>query len=71
MINEDAAWPTRPQRRYLRRIYNGRITPIHVNDTDFLTYKQAMSYLQALDEEACHQAVEQMKAAANAIKDGR
>ena len=66
---EDAAWPTRPQRRYLRRIYNGRNIPIHVDGTDFVTYKQAMKYLQTLDEDANNRAVEQMKAAAKAQSD--
>lgn len=57
-------WPSRPQRRLLRRIYNGRTVPIIIGDTEFLTYKAALAHLLTLDlaeREACY---EQMKAAA-------
>jgi hypothetical protein len=57
-------WPSRPQRRLLRRLYNGRTVPIRIGALEFLTYKAALAHLLTLDlaeREACY---EQMKAAA-------
>ena len=39
---------SRPQRRLLRRIFNGRTTPVATAGGSFLTYKEAARYLQAL-----------------------
>ncbi|MCC2602510.1 hypothetical protein [Sphingopyxis yananensis] len=69
MSLDDASWPSRTEKRYLRRVYNGRTTPIIADGQKFLTYKQAMAHLQTLDEAACHAVVEQMKSAAKAEKD--
>jgi hypothetical protein len=50
---------SRPQRRLLRRIYNGRTTPIVADGRPFLTYKDASRYLRSLPvedrEAACSQ----------------
>lgn len=53
-------WPSRPQRRLLRRIYNGRTVPLEANGHEFLTYKAALAYLLTLDlpeREACYEAM--------------
>ena len=42
---------TRPQRRLLRRIYNGRTVPIVVDEKPFLTFREASRYLLALAPE--------------------
>jgi hypothetical protein len=64
MSEDDFAWPSRAQKRYLRRIYNGRTQPITADGQTFLTYKQAMAHLRTLDEDHCSAVVEQMKLAA-------
>lgn len=62
-IKSDAAkeeWPSRPQRRFLRRIYNGRSVPIVADGREFLTYKAALAFLLTLDlaeREACYAAM--------------
>lgn len=61
MHDADLAWPSRAQKRYLRRLYNGRTTPITADGQEFLTYKQAMTYLRTLDEDRCNMVVDQMK----------
>lgn len=43
---------SRPQRRLLRRIYNGRTVPVVVDGTPFLTFREASRYLLALGSEA-------------------
>lgn len=43
---------TRPQRRLLRRIYNGRTVPIVVDGKPFLTFREASRYLLTLSPEA-------------------
>ena len=43
---------SRPQRRLLRRIFNGRTTPIVAAGRPFLTYKDAARHLQPLTAEA-------------------
>lgn len=53
---------SRPQRRLLRRLYNGRTTPIIVNDRPFLTYKEAARHLLTLEGEARDLAYAQMRA---------
>jgi hypothetical protein len=54
----------RTQRRLLRRIYNGRTVPIVADGQDFLTYKEALKYLEALEADARESAYEEMKASA-------
>jgi hypothetical protein len=39
---------SRPQRRLLRRIFNGRTAPVTVEGRLFLTYKDASRYLESL-----------------------
>lgn len=41
----------RPQRRLLRRIYNGRTVPVIVDGQPFLTYKAASRYLLSLADD--------------------
>ena len=52
---------TRPQRRLLRRIFNGRTVPIVTDGRSFLTYKDASRYLQTLTPEARGAAYAEMK----------
>lgn len=55
----------RTQKRLLRRIYNGRVTPVMVDDKPFLTYKEALRYLEALPQDAMDAAYTAMKPYAN------
>jgi len=52
---------TRPQRRLLRRIYNGRTVPIVVDGKPFLTFKEASRYLLTLVPEAREAAYLEMR----------
>lgn len=52
---------TRPQRRLLRRIYNGRTVPIVVDEMPFLTFKEASRYLLTLSPEARETAYGEMR----------
>ncbi|MGV3513150.1 MAG: hypothetical protein ACO1OX_14210 [Novosphingobium sp.] len=52
---------TRPQRRLLRRIYNGRTVPIVVNDQPFLTFREASRHLLMLAPEERDAAYEAMR----------
>ena len=54
----------RPQRRLLRRIYNGRKAPITVDGTPLLTYKEASRYLLSLTPDARDKAYAEMKSSA-------
>ncbi|HQS96742.1 MAG: hypothetical protein B7Y31_08080 [Novosphingobium sp. 16-62-11] len=58
---EDDHVLSRPQRRLLRRIYNGRTVPIMVDGAAFLTFRQASQYLQSLSPEARDAAYAAMK----------
>ena len=58
---EDDQSLSRPQRRLLRRIYNGRSVPIMADGRAFLTYKDASQYLQSLAGEARDAAYAEMK----------
>ncbi|RJG56613.1 hypothetical protein D0Z70_04470 [Sphingobium terrigena] len=60
----------RTQRRLLRRIYNGRAVPIIADGKDFLTYKDAVKYLEALDADTREAVYEEMKASAKNGKGG-
>lgn len=51
-MDDDTSLLSRPQRRLLRRIFNGRTVPLMVDDRPFLTFKEANRYLQSLDPEA-------------------
>ncbi|WP_232493048.1 hypothetical protein [Novosphingobium kaempferiae] len=61
MTEDDETALSRPQRRLLRRIYNGRTEPIVVEGLAFLTYKEASRYLLTLTEEAREAAYQEMK----------
>ncbi|QOV95350.1 hypothetical protein IM701_03900 [Novosphingobium sp. ES2-1] len=52
---------TRPQRRLLRRIYNGRTVPIVVDGKPFLTFREASRYLLTLSPEAREAAYLEMR----------
>lgn len=52
MTEDESHLLTRPQRRLLRRIFNGRTIPIVADGRSFLTYKEASGYLQSLAPEA-------------------
>jgi hypothetical protein len=60
-ITEDDQGLSRPQRRLLRRIYNGRTVPITVDGMAFLTFRQANQYLQSLAPDARDAAYAVMK----------
>lgn len=53
---------SRPQKRLLKRLYNGRTVPVVVADHSFLTYREAVRYLLSLDPEARDAAYAAMKA---------
>jgi len=61
MSDEESQALSRPQRRLLRRIYNGRTVPIMADGKPFLTYKAAKQYLVALSPEARDAAYLDMK----------
>jgi len=52
MSEQDDQSLSRPQRRLLRRIYNGRTVPIMADGKSFLTFKAASQHLQSLAPEA-------------------
>lgn len=68
--SEQDTFPNRPQRRLLRRIFNGRTVPLLADGREFLTYKQAVRYLagqadfvrNALYEELKQQALREQAA---------
>lgn len=51
----------RAQRRLLRRIYNGRRTPILIDGTPLLTFREASRFLLALSPDARETAYAQMR----------
>jgi hypothetical protein len=55
---------TRPQRRLLRRIFNGRVVPLEADGQSFLTFKEASRYLESLGPEARDVAYAELKAQA-------
>lgn len=61
MTDDDGDSLTRPQRRLLRRIFNGRGTPITTDGRSFLTYKDASRYLLSLPPEARDAAYAELK----------
>ncbi|MFT3966774.1 MAG: hypothetical protein QM690_12930 [Sphingobium sp.] len=56
----------RPQRRLLRRLFNGRTVPVVADGKPFLTYREAARYLLSLPPEAREAAYAQMKGFARA-----
>jgi hypothetical protein len=64
MIDEDTQVLSRPQRRLLRRVYNGRTEPVMADGKPFLTYRLARDYLEALTPEERDAAYLEMKAQA-------
>jgi len=52
---------TRPQRRLLRRIFNGRTVSVVADGRSFLTYKEASAHLQSLAPEAREAAYAELK----------
>lgn len=60
--NDEDQSLSRPQKRLLKRIYNGRTTPIVADGRPFLTYKDAAKYLQALPVDERDAAYAEMKA---------
>lgn len=71
MTDTQSASPIgRTQRRLLRRIYNGRTVPIIADGQAFLTYKDAVRYLEALDADTREAVYEEMKASAKNGKGG-
>ena len=48
MTDDESHSLTRPQRRLLRRIFNGRTVPVVADGRSFLTYKEASGHLQSL-----------------------
>ncbi len=69
VTNEDEPALARAQRRFLRRIYNGRTQPILVDGKAFLTYKEACQYLLTLEQEPREAAYQVMKAQAKSASD--
>jgi hypothetical protein len=55
---------SRPQKRLLKRLYNGRTVPVMADERPFLRYKDAARYLLSLDLDARAAAYAQMKAQA-------
>ncbi|MGW8202917.1 hypothetical protein ACWGM0_10260 [Sphingomonas bisphenolicum] len=55
---------SRPQKRLLKRLYNGRTVPIMADDRPFLTYKDALRYLLSLPIDTREAVYAQMKAQA-------
>lgn len=51
----------RSERRFLRRLFNGRTVPVVVDGTAFLTYREASRYLLSLDEAARERAYGAMR----------
>ncbi|WP_298195058.1 hypothetical protein [Novosphingobium sp.] len=64
MSDEPTAALGRTERRFLRRIFNGRTVPILADGQHFLTYKEASRYLLSLPPEARDATYAQMKSAA-------
>lgn len=71
MSEEDDQSLTRAERRFLRRVYNGRTVPIIADGKPFLTYKAASQYLQSLAPDARDAAYAEMKAGAARAVAGR
>ncbi len=64
MTEAESSALTRPQRRLLRRIFNGRVVPLEADGQSFLTFKEASRYLEELSPEARDAAYAALKAQA-------
>jgi hypothetical protein len=64
MVEADGDDLSRPQKRLLKRLYNGRTVPIIADERPFLRYRDAARYLLSLDLDARAAAYAQMKAQA-------
>jgi hypothetical protein len=64
MTEAESSDLTRPQRRLLRRIFNGRTVPLLADGQSFLTFKEASRYLEGLGPEARDAAYAALKAQA-------
>lgn len=62
--DEDAL--ARPQRRLLKRVFNGRTAPLVAGGLSFRVYRDAATYLLSLPREDRDAAYETLKAAAKA-----
>lgn len=62
VLAEAPAELDRAQRRFLKRLYNGRTLPVMVDGRAFLTYREASRYLLTLHGEARAAAYAGMKA---------
>jgi len=65
MTETESSTLTRPQRRLLRRIFNGRTVPLVADGQSFLTLKEASRYLEGLSPEARDAAYAALKAQAS------
>lgn len=61
MTEDDETALSRPQRRLLRRIYNGRTEPVVVDGKPFVTFRDASRYLLSLPDDAREAAYLEMK----------
>ncbi len=61
MTDEDSERLSRPQKRLLRRIFNGRTVPIIADGRSFLTFKATSQYLQSLTPAARDAAYAEIK----------
>jgi aspartate aminotransferase-like enzyme len=64
-MNEEQALG-RTERRYLRRVFNGRQTPFTTGNHEFLTFKDASRYLLSLGAEDRAAAYQEMRGQAEA-----
>lgn len=61
MTEDESTALTRPQRRLLRRIFNGRTVPLVAAGSSFLTYKDASRHLESLPPQARDAAYAELK----------
>jgi hypothetical protein len=64
--NDEQPLLNRTRKRLLRRMFNGRQVPVIADHRSFMTYKEAVRYLESLTMEAREAAYEEMKAHAKA-----
>lgn len=68
MIEDETDSLSRPQRRLLRRMYNGRTVPIDADGKQFLTYKDAARHLLSLQIEEREKVYDEMRIVAKTIE---
>lgn len=69
MTDDGSQSLSRPQRRFLRRIFNGRTIPIVAAERPFLTYKDASRHLQSLMPDVRDLVYAELKAKAKAVSE--